>query len=1360
MPMTRQTILASRPAAMVLALTLVAGLTAPFVMLPRAHAQTADAPPACNNFTGTPTITGCTEISATPPEDTVAVPPNLVLMLDDSGSMAANFMPDWGYLLNTSNNAVINANNNGVYYNPSVTYTPPPRADGTLYPDQTDMSNVNQDGFGVVTTDKINLFTYNGKYECNDSGSCSGSTHNRIDFNVAVDNSSAPVQSYDEIVEDQGSGRNAIYADEVCSNLYRSHKTASNYSFTGQERDRNRNWTKGRCQFNYRAYVYFQYSTGPAAGPYTVHYVAPASQGCMSQPNCVVDTDTNGKSAPADVAVGNNVANWFAYSHTRILMAKTGLMKAFDNLNPNYRFGFGSINGNNDSDLPNIVSSNGYKIASVYPFGDGMSGSQRAKFWTWIANERAGSSTPLRRALQAVGQYYQTSQPWTSMDSDPGGQSDTTYACRASYAILTTDGFWNGSSPSVGNVDNTGTGPYDVPGGNITGYSAVQPFKDDISNTLADVAMYYWANDLRTSIDNEVPANKSDPASWQHMTTFTVGMGFTPEGIGGTAPNGNSPPTMADIFNWAHDGGDPDSPYAITNFSWPTPSSGSKYNITDLAHAAVNGHGDFFSVRNPDDMAAAFSKAIADINAANVLPSTASVNTSVLVAGAQGFQTGYNTGDWSGQLLSVALKLDGSTGATLWDANTALNASFHSASGFSKRNVYTDAYNLVVDTNGNVTSATFDSGFQLTAANAVSLDAVQTAALQVPALAGGDDTLAHRINYLLGDNSYEGGVYRARTGGNGILGAIIRSAPVYVQGAVSGYYDTWPAVDGDPAPESASDAQKYDAFVAAQQDKEGMVYVGANDGMLHAFYAPVPTCNSYDSDGNCTDYSFADDNKGTEAWAFVPRAVYANLGALISNANFSYRPTVDGTPVSRDVFFSDKNWHTVLAGGVGVGGRGVYALDITDPATFNVLWEFDSDMTPDSDCVAVMGDQTDANGCKGTDLGYTIGQPNIGRLSNGTWVVLVPNGYFPQCNRPDIPTADQASCQAVANEAPMDGTGTGAKPYSALFVLDAETGKMIAELKTPTDVAPSWGLATPVLGDYQNDQVDDVAFAGDAAGNLWRFDLKSTAASGWTVTLVYKATTLAAQPITTMPRLFPDPVTNRFMVLFGTGMMLGVGDNSDKTVQAVYAVRDKAGTTYTRDDLTQQYLHETTAPTTLPNGDPNPNAGASLRCVTGAENDSCDSTDPNHPASDVNDSSGSGGWFINLYTTGESNPDVQNNAGERVVVSPGAIFASNTVVFETLITGSENSDPCSPTTVGAFMALNAVTGAPAGVSSLGGWPIVGSRIDNARTSGGLPVVSALGGGQAYLPGMSIGKNPNAPSIDAPIWRRRSWSEIN
>jgi len=1384
--------------------------------LPRAKAATT--PLACSENNNN----GCTELSSTPPQDTVAVPPNLVLMLDDSGSMAADYMPDFGYLKNNSNNAaLINAANNGVYYDPTATYTPPPKADSTTaapdtYPAQTDMTSVLQDGFGIITTNTVNLFTYDGGYECNDSGNCSGS--GGIAFNTSVENASAPAQTYDAIVNSQKNGKNTTYADQVCQNLYSSHSTASNYQFIGQNKDKNGNWTSGECKFTYHAAFFFQYSTSPStttypngdpSGPYTVHYIAASTTDCASAPTpttCVAASDTSGAAAPkfkADgitkLTAGENVANWFAYYHTRILMAKSGLMTAFNNLPADYRFGFASINARGVGNIPASPTPYGFddstsgggssnnKLAVVQPFGDGSTGTQKAAFWKWIANESAGNNTPLRKALQGVGNYYKTQQPWTTMSSDPGYTtgSTTKYACRASYAILTTDGFWNGQDPGIGNVSDQNGPTYTPPAGKtytVTGYVAAQPFSNSNSppqssntgsfTTLADVAMYYWENDLQDgsgssfNLANEVAPSAADPAFWQHMTTFTMGLGFSPKGINGTASNGDNPPTIQDIFNWAQDlDGAATSPRTITGFSWPTPSSGTINNIADLAHAGVNGHGDFFSAKSPQALAAGFSSAIATIGERNVPPTTAAVNASVITAGALSFSTGYDTSKWYGALEGVTLRSDGTTDTVQWlDGKDPLHAAlvstldsdYHTATGYSGRKVYTDAYALTTDASGNVTSATFNKGFQFTSANSATLDSIQTAGLESPALSttNTNDTLEHRINFLLGDPTYEDGTYRSRVT---LLGAIIRSQPVYVSYASSGYYDNWPnKADGTAAPEAGATAQTYDAFVTQESTRPGTLYVGANDGMLHAFAAPAPTGCA--ADGTGCDYG----DGGTERWAFIPRAVYANLGNLTS-PSFSYRPTVDETPVTRDVFFSDNKWHTILAGGVGLGGRGVYALNITDPTSFsasNVLWEFDSDMTIPSgaagDCVASYGD------CRASDLGYTVSQPNIGRLHNGQWAVLVSNGYFPDCGTPDTPTNDTAHCQAIAAQAPKDTSGN---PYSALFVLNAETGSVIAELKTPTGLGvTSFGLATPVMGDYDNDQIDDVAFAGDVQGNLWRFDMQDSKPANWTVTLVYKGLADAsgnqgAQPITSMPRLFPDPATNRFMVVFGTGKFLGLGDNSDSTVQAIMGVRDDGKThSQNANDMTQQYLHETTVSTTLPDGTPNPdpNAGATLRCVTGKSTDTC-STSAAAANPIPSSGTGSGGWFINLYAA--ASDGTQTDAGERVVVSPGAIFASNTVVFETLITGSVNSDPCSPSTKGAIMVLDAGTGGAAGVSSLGGWPFVGGRISNARTSGSLPLVSALGGGQAYLPGTTLAPSGNPLSIDAPIWRRRSWQGI-
>lgn len=1454
-------------------------LSAPFLILQSTRALAGGATLPCTEGNHN----GCTELSAMPPEDMQAVPPNLVLMLDDSGSMAWDYMPDWGYLANTSVYGTRNSGINYVYYDPTITYTPPPKADATTatwqadstwYPNSPSMIAAYTDGFNPASS--TNIVGGSGYV-----GGGNGHTFNYTDNLATTLTNTVTTPPTDPVYKGLavwgggtpyipgGPGKPAscnanYYFDPANPNQCIRDPIAATHSWTCNSGDgaaynsggtwmcHHKVWKEGvqvdepylatdagwvctigtlkpdhLCYFDPIApnpaqpptdpidatpdYMWICKNggsiTGSPPGPpnpapecwtagtpggttntpinvraftYVVgsalaanrHYVIPNKRYNNQDPptggwcsvikdatqkkNCTDGDSTAGTGAPVGVAAEQNVANWFSYYRTRMLMAKTSLMTAFSGVDPKYRFGFASINGNGTANIPAGSSTTSYayafddstadglggnasnKLAVVQPFGDGSAGTQKALFWTWLASVEGAKGTPLRKALNAVGQYYSTANPWKTMPGDPGWTTGSTakFTCRAAYTILTTDGFWNGDTPanpsSVAGAASVDGPVQIVPTGAITQYKAVAPFSGggisgDVS--LADVATYYWERDLSDDLNNEVAAGKKDPATWQHMTTFTVGLGFPPAGI---TPAGT---TVPQIFSWATGGA------AITGFSWPTPASDSLYNIADLAHAAVNGRGDFFNVKNTSELADAFSKALADIAARNVAPRLGAVNASVLSLGAAAFKSGYQTSDWTGQFQSVLLNTKGLATTVLWKADELLDASYHSPTTYANRTVYTGAY----------TAAGYNA-FKFNATNSASFDSTELDGLQTPALAGGNDTLTNRIKYLLGDNSYEvstGAGYRARSS---ILGAVVHSDPVYVAGAIGNYRNSWPTFGTIAPPEARTGAQKYDAFVNDVADRTPMVYVGANDGMLHAFRAPVPECTGTidSSTGDCSAYSFdTGAEEGTEAWGFIPRAVYANLGNLTNNTGFQYRPTVDATSVTRDVFFSQGSsgvkdtWHTILTSGVGIGGRGVFTLDITDPESFStssVLWEFDADMAVSGTCVSNIGS------CKGTDLGFTVSQPNVGRLANGQWVVLVPNGYFPDCGTPDPPTKDLATCQAIAAQVPRDADGN---PYSALFVFDAQTGAMIAELKTPTDLGvTSFGLAKAVLGDYNSDQVDDVAFAGDVQGNLWRFDLSSTSPSAWSVSLVYKGVFdgghQGVQPITTMPRLFPDPGTNRFLVLFGTGKYLGVGDNSNSVMQAVYAVRDTAGKTWDRDDLTQQYLHETV----LASG---PNTGSTLRCVSGKATDSCSSS-----ATPVNSLPGSGGgWFINLYTTNAAGD--HNDSGERVVVNPGAIFASNTVVFESMITGATGDNACAPSLQGAILALNATTGGPSGMSTLGGWPTAGARINDARTSGSLPVISSLGGANGYIPTASLAPSSSTPiAIDVPIWRRRSW----
>ena len=661
------------------------------------------------------------------------------------------------------------------------------------------------------------------------------------------------------------------------------------------------------------------------------------------------------------------------------------------------------------------------------------------------------------------------------------------------------------------------------------------------------------------------------------------------------------------------------------------------------------------------------------------------LSSSVLGSGTLAFQGGYDPVDWSGVLHAVALHGDGTSNGVLWDAGALLTRRSPAS-----RTILSASKNAV----GVVSGIAFEPS--------APFDADQKLDLMWPEPEHSNDTLEARIDYLRGSRSGElDGSLRARSS---LLGAIVHAQAVYIGYPSGNYFDAW----SKGAPEAAQGAQSYASFVAQHAGREPFLYIAANDGMLHAFHAPVPICRRQDDSQRCVAYDDGP-NAGKEAWAYVPRATYRNLGNLTRAQGFQFQPTVDATPVTRDVFFSENGhaqWHTLLVGGLRLGGRGVYAVDVTDPTSASetapertVLWEFDAD--------APAGTSDAGNAYQPADLGYTYGQPAIARLANGRWAVLVPNGYFADCSKPEKPLR----CEEA-----------GTPPaYAALFVLDAQTGAVIAELETPAiDGVQARGLSTPVLGDYDNDQIDDVAFAGDLAGNLWRFDFSSSRPSEWKVSLAYQPAEQGTQPITVMPRLMPDPFTNRFIVIFGTGKYLANSDKADTTLQSIYGIRDKGGTV-TQGSLVAQTLNEVTA------SDP-AGGNATFRTLT------------SHAVPMK-----AGGWRIDLNVA----------VGERVINTPTALFDTNAVLIDTLIPNGDQPD-------GAIMAIDAATGAARSIVAFGGASYAGARIENpSTTTGTLPMAAQIGGGRLVLPGLKLkggkGELDLPLSLDSPLWRRRSWS---
>jgi type IV pilus assembly protein PilY1 len=647
----------------------------------------------------------------------------------------------------------------------------------------------------------------------------------------------------------------------------------------------------------------------------------------------------------------------------------------------------------------------------------------------------------------------------------------------------------------------------------------------------------------------------------------------------------------------------------------------------------------------------------------------------------------FSSVDWSGTLKEYPLTSTGGRGTEDWDA----------AQGLLHR---TDRYVVTSAGPGEGKGVQF-LYTSLTASQKQIMDSGDGSG--TPESSDGKGT--NRVDWVRGIQTDEGSLLRTRSS---VLGAVVNAQPVYVAYPSSGYRDYFPpnpGTPGTPSPETAAysgstpdPTKSYSGFVAANLKRMPTLYVAANDGMLHAFDAQSKAQSP---------------TAGSELWAYVPDAAYRKLWFFSQKDNFKYRPTVDATPIYRDVYFSSSSkstvgWHTILVGGLRYGGRGIYALDITSSGTTNaagaagkVLWEFNAN-------------SLDGTTKVGANLGYTFGQPNIGRLSNGKWVVLVPAGYFP-----------------TDSTDPEYGAAAASATNSSLFILDAQTGALIKELKTPTSYGgvtiTSYGLSSPVLGDYDNDQIDDVAFAGDLVGNLWRFNLKDLN----TVDLVFSPKVSAAQPITVMPRLFPDPTSQNFIVVFGTGKFIGDDDRTSTgaVTQSVYGIRDlgqtnKTGLPWTVDKLVAQTLNQTSA---------------GLRGLT------------SNPAPTT---SKPGGWYFDLVS-----------AGEKVVVTPTALFNTNQAIITTLI--PTTPDPCNPGRAGALMVIDSSTGgAGAGVS--GGsytsgsqkFTVAGAKVDNPPATGGLPAATGLGGGSVIVPGVTVTGSGAAFSVGSPIWRRRSWRILN
>jgi type IV pilus assembly protein PilY1 len=851
-----------------------------------------------------------------------------------------------------------------------------------------------------------------------------------------------------------------------------------------------------------------------------------------------------------------NFANWHAYYRTRLAMMKTLLGQSLLNLTNAYRVGFITINPGTSTSSP-VSSTNQVTSARFVPIND-FTSAQRQTLYTTLYAQTARNSTPLRSALARAGRYFAGKH-----DKINAGMADdpVQYSCQQNFTLLTTDGYWNTNlangdleavqldgSTAIGDQDSNANfqvvtpGPtaaqagiyegakgvnYGVsPPSTLNSCAAGSYSSGGCSNTLADVAAYYYNTDLRPAgstnlagIDvslNNVFKSDSDPATWQHMTTFTLGLA---DGLMTFQTNYQSL-ASGDFYNIQNQNTDPTcwwQPSSGTNVcQWPVPLHDSPTAIDDLWHAAVNGHGQYYHGTNPRSVAQGITSTLNSINvrlAAAAASSTSSPN--ITQQNNIIYSSTYDTVQWSGDL--IAQTVDPSTGnvnpTVLWNAANTLDGMVGASS--DSRTIYT--YDLVNSTIKPFAWASLTASEQSIFLNICS---VLTTMTQCPLMSGGQvsdiNNGQYLFNFLRGQRGREGDLFRTRVH---VLGDTVDAQPAYVAAPIYSFAD--------------SVTPTYAAYVTAQASRQPVLYIGANDGMLHAFNASV-----------------GGGANGAELWAYVPRMLFSNLYPLADTA-YSNMHTfyVDGSPVTMDAYYGGS-WHTVLVGGLNSGGRGFYALDVTNPASPVALWEFCQSAT-----LCKIAD---------ADLGLSYGNPVITkRASDGRWVVLVTSGYN--------------------NVSP----GTG---LEYLYVLDLQTGTVLQKIGTGTGSTTTPGGLAKIAAwadNFMQDNTTKYVYGGDLQGNVWRFDLTVSPA---TVSLmgVARDGSGATQPITTRPEL--GAVTTSRIVYIATGEYVGIPDLGNTQVQSLYAFRDK-GSSYgnfrTSGQLVQQTITVSGSTSTTSNNNVN-----------------------------------------------------------------------------------------------------------------------------------------------------------------------------
>jgi len=871
-------------------------------------------------------------------------------------------------------------------------------------------------------------------------------------------------------------------------------------------------------------------------------------------------------------AVIQNFANWYTYYGNRNRAMVASMSQALQPIN-RMRIGYFTINKRTGT-IPGMAGGNVIMRDMAAP-------AQKATLYANLFTLPADGGTPNRSATVYMGDQFRR--------TDAGAPIQL--ACQKNAGMLFTDGYTNEGGTNGNayrNIGDTDSGQPAPIGGNSNG------------NTIADIAYSFYTNNLRPDLlptglvpvpeacrlpDRSINPNadlRLDCQTNLHMNFYGITLGTAGEIYGVDMAATNDP--YANPPAWSATGTQNLSPK----------------NVDDIWHATLSTRGKYISAQRPIDVTTAMRQILQAVGegagpAGSIALSGARVgdaSTTVIPEYAS-----ENSGtDWYGRLRAetVSVSSAGVVSFTpLWEASALLPVA-GSRNILFARPATTVTPTVTTFTTANVGALTAICNGPLTRCSAAEITALGV-------------TPDQAISYLRGNQSLEGTLLRDRTTR---LGDIINSSPVIASPKDNyGYRSLFGANAAD------IDPYNYGAYMTAKATRRPMVYVGANDGMLHAF----------------------DGETGVERFAYIPSTALGHMGNLLfpyraadgNDQKFEHRYFVDGPLTVSDARWGGQ-WRTVLVGTAGAGGKGVFALNVTNPTTFNaasVLWEVSGSVS----------------GTTGQRIGHVLGKPVIVPTRTGTndpvWRAVFGNGF---------------------------GSTSGA---ASLFVVDVATGNVVTipVAETGGPGTPN-GLGSVVLVDRYisntttrgSDGYADTAYAGDLHGNIWKFDLRNNTVANGGQPIFTAAIGGQRQPITGGLEVASGP-GGGVLIYFGTGSFSFENDAADQSLQSIYSVLDTESATpntATRANLAPQALVASVD---------------GLRSLSGSA------------VNYVNQR----GWYMDLATVVGGDVTLR---GERFVGNPR--LQSGLILFPTFEPAGTLLDPCASGGTNWLYALNAISGAP------------------------------------------------------------------